>query len=426
MHLYLNKTILFFGHVIFNFRQQKSLRQGSHNVNSMGEGAGGSGEGNGEGEGGKGSFIATHWLQARLFYFCHKEEVTCIAGPAGNAPLLPPVVIVNIQILAMKTHKKKFFFTFSYLRILRNKAQEDSTMATPTKTIIATTDQSPPPTVNREVVIVTSILIFMLGFVGNAFICFGFCRFRQLRSLTNYFVLNLSIADLLLVTALAGWIIHDLRGNPPDEKILIALLINIDVLCFSTSMLNMMTISLDRYCAVVYPLQYPHIITKSRACVATFLIWAYSLAMAGIGVSRFFTDAMENSDKIFLSVLSTVNFVIPAVVMVLTHLSIFRIAWNAKQRSMADLGGIEGVHNMKELLLSLKLSFNTLVILFPMVTAWGIFYGITVSETLWPTQIQLSAGFSIAVGLLPHIAAAIDPIVYILVTRDLRRKLCHF
>ena len=332
-------------------------------------------------------------------------------------------MIVNIQILAMKT---QFFFTFSYLRILRNKAQEDSTMATPTKTIIATTDQSPPPTVNREVVIVTSILIFILGFVGNAFICFGFCRFRQLRSLTNYFVLNLSIADLLLVTALAGWIIHDLRGNPPDEKILIVLLINIDVLCFSTSMLNMMTISLDRYCAVVYPLQYPHIVTKSRACIATFLIWAYSLAMAGIGVSRFFTDAMENSDKIFLSVLSTVNFVIPAVVMVLTHLSIFRIAWNAKQRSMADLGGIEGVHNMKELLLSLKISFNTLVILFPMVTAWGIFYGITVSETLWPTQIQLSAGFSIAVGLLPHIAAAIDPIVYILVTHDLRRKLCHF
>lgn len=52
VHLYLNKKILFFGHVIFNFRQQKSLRQGSHNVNSMGEGAGGSGEGNGEGEGG--------------------------------------------------------------------------------------------------------------------------------------------------------------------------------------------------------------------------------------------------------------------------------------------------------------------------------------------------------------------------------------
>ena len=425
MHLYLNKKILFFGHVIFNFRQQKSLRQGSHNVNSMGEGAGGSGEGNGEGEGGRDPSLQPIDCKPGCFIFVIKKRSHALRD-LREMPLYSLLKWLLIYKFSRWKHKKKIIFTFSYLRILRNKAQEDSTMATPTKTTIATTDQSPPPTVNREVVIVTSILIFILGFVGNAFICFGFCRFRQLRSLTNYFVLNLSIADLLLVTALAGWIIHDLRGNPPDEKILIALLINIDVLCFSTSMLNMMTISLDRYCAVVYPLQYPHIITKSRACVATFLIWAYSLAMAGIGVSRFFTDAMENSDKIFLSVLSTVNFVIPAVVMVLTHLSIFRIAWNAKQRSMADLGGIEGVHNMKELLLSLKLSFNTLVILFPMVTAWGIFYGITVSETLWPTQIQLSAGFSIAVGLLPHIAAAIDPIVYILVTRDLRRKLCHF
>ncbi|XP_022783425.1 histamine H2 receptor-like, partial [Stylophora pistillata] len=285
---------------------------------------------------------------------------------------------------------------------------------------------SPTPTVSREVVIVTSVLIFTLGVIGNGFICLGFCRFRQLRSLTNYFVLNLAVADLLLVAALAGWIIHDIRGNPPDEKILISLLINIDVLCFSASMLNMMAISLDRYCAVTYPLQYPHIITESRAHIATFLIWAYSLAMAGIGVSRFFTDAMENSDKIFVTVLSTVNFLIPAVVMVLTHLSILRIAWNAKHRSMVDLGGIEGVHNMMELISSLKLSFNTFVILVPMVTAWGIFYGVTVLETLWPIHIQLSAGFSITVGLLPHIAAAVDPIVYILVTCDLRRKLCHF
>lgn len=111
MHLYLNKKILFFGHVIFNFRQQKSLRQGSHNVNSMGEGAGGSGEGNGEGEGEGGRDPSLQPIDCKpgCFIFVIKKRVTCTAGPAGNAPLLPPEVIVNIQILAMKTQKKNLF-----------------------------------------------------------------------------------------------------------------------------------------------------------------------------------------------------------------------------------------------------------------------------------------------------------------------------
>ena len=74
VHLYLNKKILFFGHVIFNFRQQKSLRQGSHNVNSMGEGAGGSGEGNGEGEGGRDPSLQPIDCKPGCFIFVIKKR----------------------------------------------------------------------------------------------------------------------------------------------------------------------------------------------------------------------------------------------------------------------------------------------------------------------------------------------------------------
>lgn len=296
-------------------------------------------------------------------------------------------------------------------------------MAAPTNTT-SSTDEPQTSFVNKEVLILVSILIFIFGVAGNGFICYGFCRFHQLRTQTNYFVLNLAIADLLLISALAAWIVQDYRGNPQDETFLIALLVNMDVLCFSASMLNMAAVSVDRYCAVTYPFTYEQIITKSRAHKATILIWAYSLVMAVIGVARFLMDEMNNSDnKIFVTVLSAISFVIPATIMVFTHLCIFKIAWAAKQRTQQDLRDV-GNGRGNEIGKTLKLSFNTLVILVPMVTAWGIFYGVTVLEAHCLNCFQLSPHFSVTVGLLPHVAAAIDPIVYILVTRDLRLKLC--
>lgn len=295
------------------------------------------------------------------------------------------------------------------------------TMATPTN---STTSIDEPQTsfVNKEVLILVSILIFVFGVASNGFICYGFCRFHQLRTQTNYFVFNLAIADLLLISALVAWIVQDFRGNPQDEIFLIALLINMDVLCFSASMLNMAAVSVDRYCAVTYPFSYEQIITKSRAHKATILVWTYSLVMAGIGVARFLM--MNNSSsKIFVTVLSAISFVIPATIMMFTHLCIFKIAWATKQRTQQGLRDVENGRG-NEIGKTLKLSFHTLVILVPMVTAWGIFYGVTVLEAHCLNCFQLSPHFSVTVGLLPHVAAAIDPIVYILVTRDLRLKLC--
>ena len=295
------------------------------------------------------------------------------------------------------------------------------TMVTPTNTTTSI-DEPQTSSVNRELLFLVSILIFFFGVAGNGFICYGFCRFHQLRTLTNYFVFNLAIADLLLISNLAAWIVQDFRGNPEDERFLSALLINMDVLCFSASMLNMTAVSVDRYCAVTYPFSYEQIITKSRAHKATILIWAYSLVMAAIGVARFLV--MNNSgSQIFVTVLSAISFVIPATIMMFTHLCIFKIAWATKRRTQQELREVERDRG-NEIGKTLKLSFNTLVILVPMVTAWGIFYGVTVLEAHCLNCFQLSPQFSVTVGLLPHVTAAIDPMVYILVTRDLRLKLC--
>ena len=195
-------------------------------------------------------------------------------------------------------------------------------------------------------------------------------------------------------------------------------MVNNDILCFSASMLNMAAVSIDRFCAVTKPLKYEQTITESRARIATVLIWAYSLIMFGVGVSRFF---VEIPNTIFMTTLASISFIVPAIIMIFAHLSIFRIAWISKRAMHERRESSSG--RSKKIAKSLKLSFNTLVILVPMVTAWGVFYGITIWEAYCLTC-KIPTAYSVTVGLLPYVAAAIDPVIYILVTRDLRMRLC--
>lgn len=294
----------------------------------------------------------------------------------------------------------------------------NSTDATPNNNTTA----GESPNVNRDAIIVIAILLFTFGLAGNGLIVYGYARFRQLRTLTNYFVLNLAIADLLLILGLGAWTIEDIHRHQTG-KVLKAFMINIDVLCFSACMLNMTAVSVDRYCAVTKPLKYELVFTRSRARKATIFIWTYSLIMFGVGVCRFFIDKMHNSNTIIVTTLTVISFVIPAVLMIFAHLSIFRVAWITKRKSR-NLQELSNARS-KEIAKRLKLSFNTLIILVPMVTAWGIFYAITVLEAHCISCFNISPVFSVTVGFLPHVAAAIDPIVYAIVTRDLRRRLCR-
>lgn len=176
--------------------------------------------------------------------------------------------------------------------------------------------------VSREALIVSEILLCALGFASNGLIVYGYVRFRQLRTLTNYFVFNLAIADLSLNVSLLVSVLGEIHGNFIYGILYRAVTVNIDVFCFSASMLNLAAVSIDRYLAVTNTLKYKRIFTRSRARNAVFLIWV----MSGVGVTRFFVDDFKHFNKIYITVLAAASFVIPAIVMIFTHLSIFRVA----------------------------------------------------------------------------------------------------
>ena len=285
-------------------------------------------------------------------------------------------------------------------------------------------DATPHPTngsassdvISLEVACTIAFLIFVAGLAGNSLICYGYLRYRQLRTQTNFFVLNLAVADLVLICVLISWIIQDILGNP-NRKMVGRLLQNTEILCFSASMLNMAAVSVDRYIAVLRPLRYTTLVTRSRAQKTVLVIWLYSLMIAVVGFARYFIESISND--IFITALATISYVLPTMVIIFAHLNIFRVAW-LKKKTSSDMPPDFDTRR-KLLAPRIKLSINTLIILVPMTTAWGVFYGITLFEAHSEETLPLSPIVEFAVALSPYVTAAVDPIVYLLVTRDLRK-----
>lgn len=113
-------------------------------------------------------------------------------------------------------------------------------------TALNTTKENNPvdDNISFEAYAVIVVSILLLGVLGNGFVCFAFYHYPSVRSLTNYVVLNLAFADLLLVTVLMIWLI--LFVVEERSRHAYNLLVSIDVLCTSLSMLNLALVGIDR------------------------------------------------------------------------------------------------------------------------------------------------------------------------------------
>uniref|UniRef100_A0A3Q3JCK2 G-protein coupled receptors family 1 profile domain-containing protein n=1 Tax=Monopterus albus TaxID=43700 RepID=A0A3Q3JCK2_MONAL len=119
--------------------------------------------------------------------------------------------------------------------------------------------------------------------VLNLLVIISISHFRQLHTPANLLLLSLAMSDLLV-----GLLVMPVETVRVVEtcwllgNLMCALSFIIGFTVTSTSVGNMVLISIDRYVAICYPLQYPTIITRRRVEVSVSLCWACSLLYNGL------------------------------------------------------------------------------------------------------------------------------------------------
>ena len=123
--------------------------------------------------------------------------------------------------------------------------------------------------------------------IANVAIIVLICRKRQLRCVRFYIIANFSVADILtsfsgcinVIVALAAYeALHAKEVAAEGNKILLSI-----TLCtMVNSLLTTALLAIDRYIAVKFSLRYESIMTKNKLFVTLGIIWAVSVAIAGV------------------------------------------------------------------------------------------------------------------------------------------------
>lgn len=128
--------------------------------------------------------------------------------------------------------------------------------------------------------IVLSVFI-LVAIVGNVLVILSVVCNKHLQTVTNVFIVNLAMADLLLsIIVLPFSASLEVLGCWVFGRVFCNIWAAVDVLCCTASILSLCIISVDRYIGVKHCLKYPCIMTEKKAVVILVLVWVSSTVIS--------------------------------------------------------------------------------------------------------------------------------------------------
>ncbi|XP_063773665.1 C-C chemokine receptor type 6 isoform X2 [Pseudophryne corroboree] len=98
---------------------------------------------------------------------------------------------------------------------------------------------------------VTFSFIFAFGLVGNVLVVVTFSRYKKEKTMTDVYLLNMAIADILLILTLPFWAVYYHKQNWIFKDFMCKLVRCIYAINFNCSMLLLACVGIDRYVAIV-------------------------------------------------------------------------------------------------------------------------------------------------------------------------------
>ncbi|KAM8879643.1 alpha-1D adrenergic receptor [Spinachia spinachia] len=138
-------------------------------------------------------------------------------------------------------------------------------------------------TVDSQVVGVGIFLFLFISvaILGNILVILSVVCNKHLQTVTNFFIVNLAMADLLLsIIVLPFSASLEVLGCWVFGRVFCNIWAAVDVLCCTASILSLCVISIDRYIGVKHCLKYPTIMTEKKALAILGLVWVSSAVIS--------------------------------------------------------------------------------------------------------------------------------------------------
>lgn len=276
------------------------------------------------------------------------------------------------------------------------------------------------------------IIVCVVGLGGNTLVIHIILHYSQAQSVTNIYILNLAIADELFMLGLPFLAVQNALLSWPFGSLMCRLVMTVDAINQFTSIFCLTVMSIDRYLAVVHPLQSSRWRRPRVAKIVNATVWAVSIVIVLPVVV--FADVLQDDGNCsivwpepaevwkasFIIYTATVGFFCPLLVICLCYLLIVIKVRNSGRRVRST-----SIRRRKS---EKKITKMVVIVVAVFVFCWLPFYILNIVNllVLLPGEFR---GLYYFVVVLSYANSCANPILYGFLSdnfkRGFRKALCR-
>uniref|UniRef100_A0AAV2KA12 G-protein coupled receptors family 1 profile domain-containing protein n=1 Tax=Knipowitschia caucasica TaxID=637954 RepID=A0AAV2KA12_KNICA len=284
---------------------------------------------------------------------------------------------------------------------------------------------SPPPsgTISPNVAYMTAeLIIAFLSTVGNVLVCAAVGINQKLRTVTNYFLVSLAVADICVGSiAIPCAILTDI-GLPHHNLPLCLLMLSVLIMFTQSSIFSLLAVAVERYLAILMPFRYQTLMTRRNAILIILLTWLLAFLIGLIPLMGWHKTPPELGYCFFVSVVDMAYMVYfnffacvlaPLVIMFLIYAQIFATVKNQMRRiSFAHSRRGEVQRSMAAgLRKEIKTVLPVFLVLFLFTICWIPLHVINCFLLLCP-HCSVPFELLLAAIILSHANSVVNPFLY--------------
>ncbi|XP_052102230.1 thyrotropin-releasing hormone receptor-like [Mytilus californianus] len=278
-----------------------------------------------------------------------------------------------------------------------------------------------------------NVAMFITGFFGNTLVIIVILRYKNMKTITNCCLLNLSMSDLLTLTicqtsALMEFFSHDrwILGEALCQMIPF-----LEILVTHASILIMLGISYGRYFAVCYPLESYSTCSRTRAFMMMASAWIFAgisampfIFMSHTETAKFTNDNTEVTvcrthisqvwQRIFIVVSFIAFFVIPCFILAFVYSkTIYTVITESKKienaTNVSKQNSMKSRQQLVVMLLMIVILFFLFVLPMRIVILWLVFEN---PRTIGSLGFEGYYNIIWIARVLQYTNSAVNPIIY--------------
>ncbi|XP_078272580.1 putative G-protein coupled receptor 19 [Rhinoraja longicauda] len=275
-----------------------------------------------------------------------------------------------------------------------------------------------------EIIAVSSIfgVIWLIALIGNTLVCLVIHRSRRTQSTTNYFVVSMASADLLISVVSTPFVLLQFTtGRWFLGDVMCKLVRYVQYLTPGVQIYVLLSICVDRFYTIVYPLSFKVSREKAKKMIAAS--WVFDAAF--VSPTLFFYGMEGETCNLFLpqswsgvtfgTVHLLLGFLVPSVLIILFYQKVIKYIWRIGTDGRTVRRTMNIVPRTKVKTIKMFLLLNCMFLL-----SWFPFYVVQIWQ---PDEMDYTGCSSLflSIALVSFSSSASKPGLYSIFNANFRR-----